>query len=117
MCDPCCLIFGCNTASREIPKPENYGDVPDKVLCPHCSEITKPIYKREYYYFSICFIPLCPCGTSDPYMACSCCGGRLNYIKDDACSNCHVTTPFDAEYCPNCGTSKREVQARRLHVH
>ncbi|KAF9762807.1 hypothetical protein NGRA_1733 [Nosema granulosis] len=102
--------------SKEIERPENFDRLPDVIFCPHCSKKTKPMYRRDVYCFSLCFIPLCPCGTSSPYMACSSCNSRVNLSKDDTCSNCNVTTPFDADFCPSCGNNKKGQQTRRLHV-
>lgn len=118
MCNPCCLIIGCDTKSKEVPKPENWPDLKGDMLCPHCSKIYPRIYKKDKRRLAICFIPICPCGSSDTYMACSYCGLKVNASKDTICRRCQVDTPFECDYCPNCGTSKRGGEnARQLNLH
>lgn len=115
MCNPCCLIVGYNTRSDVIDAPNGYSELPEKIICPYCSTITKAVYRRDDYIFTICFIPTCPCCSSSPYISCQNCMRHLPTIRGNPCRSCHVSRPFEAEYCPNCGT-KCYGEVRNLRV-
>ncbi|WUR04626.1 uncharacterized protein VNE69_09178 [Vairimorpha necatrix] len=115
MCDPCCLIVGWSPSTKSISQPTGFPDLPDKILCPHCSMVTKAKYKKDDYKFQLCFIPLCTCWSSEAYLACDNCYIKIPMIRGEPCRACHVSRPFDGEYCPNCGT-KVGGEARSLNI-
>lgn len=112
-CEPCCLIIGCMNSNITISTPEGYPTPPDKVLCPRCGEIEHAVYKKSVRTCGICFIPCCPCGSSDPYLACSVCSFPLGGVSTEKCSSCGVSTTYNAEYCPNCGNSRPGTRSAR----
>lgn len=103
---PCCLIFGCTNINATIDKPEEYPNPPDKILCPCCGEIEAAVYKKTFRSCGICFIPCCPCGSSDPYLACKKCNFPLGGLTTEKCNSCGVSTTYNSDYCPNCGSSR-----------
>ena len=82
-CLPCCLIFGCQEFAHTINTPENYSEPPAKILCPCCGEITNAVYRKTSKTCGICFIPCCPCGSSEPFLACSKCNFALGGIGSE----------------------------------
>ncbi|WUR04625.1 uncharacterized protein VNE69_09177 [Vairimorpha necatrix] len=103
MCDPCCLFVDYKSKSRFVQRPFGYTILPDKIFCPYCSQVTRPVYRKNEYIFRVCFIPLIPCIRGYPYVACQGCKNKIGRIQKE-CSECHVSRPFEGDYCMICGT-------------
>lgn len=116
MCDPCCFILGCDPVQERIERPADCGELPEKMMCPHCSTISKPVYKREKNILTLCFIPLWPCGKGSPYIGCDNCNNKVGMMRGGACRQCNVAMPFENEYCANCGTRRVGGETRSLNV-
>ncbi|ADM11466.1 uncharacterized protein Eint_050170 [Encephalitozoon intestinalis ATCC 50506] len=113
-----CFTFGCISIPEKIDVPEGYPEPAKKFLCPYCGCLTDSVYRKDKYFFSICFIPCIPCKESSPYLSCTSCKRNLGSIGDYRCKKCGVATTFESNNCPNCGGEKTQSSGgyRRLDM-
>lgn len=109
MCYACCLPMGCIPITRKIEKPEGYEDAPEKMFCPRCGDIGKPVFRKTSNYCCLFFIPCIPCGSGSTFLSCPNCDFSTGKITGETCSSCHVTTASESSYCPNCGKGRAGV--------
>lgn len=102
----CPIVCGCPVRSKRISTPDSYSPPSPNVLCPVCNDIVDTEYRKDKTRCEICFCCCIPCGSSDPYLACSRCGHPLGTIESHRCKQCGIATTYNSRYCPKCGTRK-----------
>lgn len=101
------LLCSFSSTPSNIDPPESYPDPPQNVLCPRCNSLNDTVYKKDSKACNICFCCCLPCGSGNPYLACSRCGHNIGNIEIHRCRKCAVGTVCATDFCVNCGEKKQ----------
>ncbi|KAG0435015.1 hypothetical protein DMUE_4930 [Dictyocoela muelleri] len=101
MCN--CIICGLTKITHTIRTPYYYPPPIENVICPFCKHRGTPIYRRNDFYYSLFFIPLCPISRGKPYLSCENCKEFLGFSEVRYCSRCRTIAPSGYVFCTNCG--------------
>ncbi|TBU10584.1 putative zinc-ribbon domain-containing protein [Hamiltosporidium tvaerminnensis] len=86
--------------------PENYPQVPGQILCMYCGCRGNAVYRRDDFYFTFFFIPLCRLKKGNPYLSCDVCRSRFSNFGTNVCKKCRTAVPGTFHYCPHCGAKE-----------
>ncbi|KAM0687170.1 hypothetical protein COBT_001593 [Conglomerata obtusa] len=102
-----CIIVGCNQKTRVLDKtPENYREPPNAIVCMECGSRNDAVYRRDDYYFAICFVNCCRVGEGRPYLSCGVCHANFGDSGTFVCTHCRTAVPSQFLHCPHCGEAQ-----------
>ncbi|EJW02506.1 hypothetical protein EDEG_03092 [Edhazardia aedis USNM 41457] len=100
----CPVIIGCNNKTNKLNStPRDYPEPPEQVLCDKCGNRINAVYRRNDYYFSICFLNLFRISKGTPYLSCNYCEASFGGHGTNICEDCRTAVPSQFKYCPHCG--------------
>ncbi len=106
MCYCLPIVCSCESEPQKITAPEGMPQPIENVICPRCGYKGNASYMRHRNYCTLCFCLSCPCGHSEPYLACTSCHYNYSSSQIQRCNTCHVGSTFVSQYCPECGNKK-----------
>lgn len=97
------IVCSCDSDPLPIAIPENLPEPIPRVMCPRCGVIGNTEYCRMKNSCTLCFCIPCPCGHSNPFLACRNC--KYNFTGTDItkCKKCRIGYTFHSQFCPECG--------------
>ncbi|KAM0677887.1 hypothetical protein BDAP_001566 [Binucleata daphniae] len=99
-----CIIVGCNCRTVKLDTtPPNYRQPPDAVICMECGRRNDAVYRRDDFYFAICFLDCCRISKGNPYLSCAICHANLGDFGTFVCTKCRTASPSQFLHCPHCG--------------
>lgn len=100
------IVWGCGTNPEVLQKTDGLPEPVSNLLCPRCGHKGNSKYMTHKAYCSVCFCFSCPCGNSEPFMACGKCNYDFSHSQIQRCKQCKLGSTFTAPYCSECGTKQ-----------
>lgn len=104
MCNPCCLVLGCNEYEKIIATDTNTNFV-----CTNCNSKAYGVTMRRDVHFMFCFLKCCRLSKGPELYACSVCKAKRD---GRVCIECGCMGN-GGKYCSNCGKEKAFSEMRR----